>query len=137
MPWKRILAVVTGEIEESLLAKVEYLIEENRVLRNQHPSERRFQGMVGEAGLEPASLSAQDPKSCVSANSTTRPPEGGVSQRTEKFLEAIHALLDGTHTARIGQAYVRIRAEGRPRYDGYPGFLEQTLREVYGAHAPP
>ena len=29
--------------------------------------------MVGEAGLEPASLAAQDPKSCVSASSTTRP----------------------------------------------------------------
>lgn len=28
---------------------------------------------MGEAGLEPASLSAQDPKSCVSANFTTRP----------------------------------------------------------------
>jgi putative transposase len=35
MPWKRMLALVTGEIEESLLRKVEYLIEENRVLRNQ------------------------------------------------------------------------------------------------------
>jgi len=29
------LALVTGEIDESLLARVEYLIEENRVLRNQ------------------------------------------------------------------------------------------------------
>ena len=29
--------------------------------------------MVGEAGLEPANLAAQDPKSCVSANFTTRP----------------------------------------------------------------
>ncbi len=35
MPWKRMLAVVTGEIEESLLARVEYMVEENRVLRNQ------------------------------------------------------------------------------------------------------
>ena len=35
MPWKRMLAVVTGGIEESLLLKIEYLIEENRVLRNQ------------------------------------------------------------------------------------------------------
>lgn len=35
MPWKRMLAYVTGEIEESLLQRVEYLIEENRVLRNQ------------------------------------------------------------------------------------------------------
>ena len=35
MPWKRMLAYVTGEIEESLLRKIEYLIEENRVLRNQ------------------------------------------------------------------------------------------------------
>ena len=35
MPWKRMLAYVSGEVEESLLLRVEYLIEENRVLRNQ------------------------------------------------------------------------------------------------------
>ncbi len=35
MPWKRMLAYVTGEIEESLLLRIEYLIEENRVCRNQ------------------------------------------------------------------------------------------------------
>jgi len=35
MPWKRMLAYVTGEVEESLLLRIEYLIEENHVLRNQ------------------------------------------------------------------------------------------------------
>ena len=35
MPWKKMLAYVTGEIEESLLLRLEYLIEENRVLRIQ------------------------------------------------------------------------------------------------------
>ena len=35
MPWKRILAYATGEIDEMLLRKVEYLIEENRILRSQ------------------------------------------------------------------------------------------------------
>jgi hypothetical protein len=35
MPWKTMLAYVTGEVDQSLLLKVEYLIEENRVLRNQ------------------------------------------------------------------------------------------------------
>ena len=35
MPWKKMLAYVTGEVNESLLARTEYLIEENRVLRNQ------------------------------------------------------------------------------------------------------
>jgi len=35
MPWKRMLAYVTGEVNESLLLRIEYLIEENRVLRNQ------------------------------------------------------------------------------------------------------
>ena len=35
MPWKKMLAYVTGEVDQSLLARVEYLIEENRVLRNQ------------------------------------------------------------------------------------------------------
>ncbi len=35
MPWKKMLAYVTGQIEESLLQRIEYLIEENRILRNQ------------------------------------------------------------------------------------------------------
>lgn len=35
MPWKKMLAVVTGGIEESLLLRIEYLIEENQVLRKQ------------------------------------------------------------------------------------------------------
>ena len=35
MPWKKMLAYVTGEVDQSLLLKIEYLIEENRVLRSQ------------------------------------------------------------------------------------------------------
>ena len=35
MPWKRMLAYVSGEVDQALLARVEYLLEENRVLRNQ------------------------------------------------------------------------------------------------------
>ena len=35
MTWQRMLAYATGEIDEHLLAQNEYLIEENRVLRDQ------------------------------------------------------------------------------------------------------
>ena len=35
MPWKKMPAYVTGEIEESLLLRIEYLVEENRILRGQ------------------------------------------------------------------------------------------------------
>ncbi len=35
MPWKRMLAYITGSVNEGLLRKIEYLLEENRVLRNQ------------------------------------------------------------------------------------------------------
>ncbi len=35
MPWKRMLAYITGSVNEDLLHRIEYLIEENRVLRNQ------------------------------------------------------------------------------------------------------
>jgi hypothetical protein len=35
MTWNKMLAYVTGEIEESLLLRIEYLIEENRILRRQ------------------------------------------------------------------------------------------------------
>ena len=35
MPWKRMLAYITGSVSEDLLRRIEYLPEENRVLRNQ------------------------------------------------------------------------------------------------------
>src|ERR1039457_6094125 len=35
MPWKRMLAYITGSVNEDLLRRIEYLFEENRVLRNQ------------------------------------------------------------------------------------------------------
>ena len=35
MPWKRMLAYITGSLNEDLLRRIEYLLEENRVLRNQ------------------------------------------------------------------------------------------------------
>lgn len=35
MPWKKMLAYITGEVDQSLLVRLEYLIEENRVLRSQ------------------------------------------------------------------------------------------------------
>jgi putative transposase len=35
MPWKRMLAYITGRVNEDLLRRIEYLLEENRVLRHQ------------------------------------------------------------------------------------------------------
>lgn len=35
MNWKRMLAYVTGSVNEELLARNEYLVTENRVLRSQ------------------------------------------------------------------------------------------------------
>ena len=35
MPWKRMLAYISGTINDELLRRIEYLLEENRVLRNQ------------------------------------------------------------------------------------------------------
>ena len=35
MPWKRTLAYITGRVNEDLLHRIEYLLEENRVLHNQ------------------------------------------------------------------------------------------------------
>jgi putative transposase len=34
MPWKKLLANVTGTIDEELLLRNEYLITENRILRS-------------------------------------------------------------------------------------------------------
>ncbi|NQT37259.1 MAG: hypothetical protein HQ581_07210, partial [Planctomycetes bacterium] len=35
MPWKRMLAYISGSVNEELLRRIEYLLEENRVLRDQ------------------------------------------------------------------------------------------------------
>ena len=35
MQWKRMPAHITGSVNEDLLRRIEYLLEENRVLRNQ------------------------------------------------------------------------------------------------------
>ena len=35
MSWKRMLAYVTGSVDEELLLRNEYLVTENRLLRNQ------------------------------------------------------------------------------------------------------
>jgi hypothetical protein len=35
MPWKRMLAYITGRVNEDLLRRIEYLLEEDRILRHQ------------------------------------------------------------------------------------------------------
>jgi hypothetical protein len=35
MDWKTILAYVTGSVDENLLLRIEYLVAENRILRDQ------------------------------------------------------------------------------------------------------
>jgi hypothetical protein len=35
MNWKRLLAYITGSVDQELLLRHEYLVAENRVLRNQ------------------------------------------------------------------------------------------------------
>jgi hypothetical protein len=42
MNWKRMLAYVTGSVDEELLARNEYLVTENRILRNQVPGQIRL-----------------------------------------------------------------------------------------------
>ena len=59
--------------------------------------------MVGAEGLEPPLLSEQDPKSCVSANSTTRPGEnsdsGGVASQESDEWQAFSGLTDDVDAA--------------------------------------
>ena len=35
MPWKKMLACVTGAVDQGLLTRLEYVLEENRALRGQ------------------------------------------------------------------------------------------------------
>src|SRR3954471_9049964 len=52
MNWKRMLAYVTGSVDEELLARNEYLVTENRILRNQ------VQGRIRLTDLERISLAS-------------------------------------------------------------------------------
>src|SRR5229473_7501792 len=42
MNWKRMLSYVTGSVDEELLARNDYLVTENRILRNQVPGRIRL-----------------------------------------------------------------------------------------------
>jgi putative transposase len=42
MNWKRMLAYITGSVDQELLARNEYLAAENRILRNQIKGRRRL-----------------------------------------------------------------------------------------------
>jgi putative transposase len=35
MDWKQLLVYITGSVEEKLLLRIEYLVAENRILRDQ------------------------------------------------------------------------------------------------------
>lgn len=35
MDWKRLLVYISGSVEEELLLRIEYLVAENRILRDQ------------------------------------------------------------------------------------------------------
>ena len=54
MPWKKLLSYITGSVDQELLLRNEYLVAENRILRNQLPgrlqlndSERKSLAEIG------------------------------------------------------------------------------------------
>jgi transposase InsO family protein len=77
MNWKRMLAYVTGSVDEELLARNEYLVTENRILRNQVPgrirltdperislasaAKRQFGEILESVGVEPLRLPVRSP----------------------------------------------------------------------------
>ena len=78
MPWKRMLAYVTGEVEESLLLRIEYLIEENRVLRSQLDRRLKLTRYIGrDSRLRRGATTTESPRK-----------SGSVTLRTsDEFLD--------------------------------------------------
>jgi len=63
MPWKRMLAYITGSVNEDLLRRIEYLLEEMRF---------RFQTVAGKVGTGPAAGWVAElllPPSCLTKTS--------------------------------------------------------------------
>ena len=62
MPWKRMLAYITGSVNEDLLRRIEYLLEENRVRfalrrrRGAHRANRRYRFGASGSGRQLAEL---------------------------------------------------------------------------------
>ena len=48
MDWKTMLAYITGSVDRELLLRNEYLVTENRILRNQLQGRSRLTGGEGE-----------------------------------------------------------------------------------------
>lgn len=42
MPWKRMIAIVTGKADKSLRARLDYALEENRILRAEIERQRQI-----------------------------------------------------------------------------------------------
>ncbi|TDI41308.1 MAG: hypothetical protein E2P02_15105 [Acidobacteria bacterium] len=47
MDWKTMLAYISGSVDEELLLRNEYLVAENRILRNQTKGRLRLNGLEG------------------------------------------------------------------------------------------
>ncbi len=56
MDWKSMLSYISGSVDEELLLRNEYLVAENRVLRNQLKARRLSQVFFPIADVDPHSL---------------------------------------------------------------------------------
>ena len=83
MPWKGTLAYITGSVNEELLRRIEYLLEENRILRNhldkclrltnrERPS--TLSKLIGRVAGGRASRRAEEYRANVAARQEPRPP---------------------------------------------------------------
>ena len=46
MGWKKLLSYITGSVDQELLLRNEYLVTENRMLRQQIPDSPGFRGKI-------------------------------------------------------------------------------------------
>ena len=76
--------------------------------------------MVGEVGFEPTSLAAQDPKSCVSANFTTRPYESSSFHRRRRSNAGSYHLVEES------QKLLSTQVEKIPLYSSVSGPEDQS-----------
>jgi len=54
MDWKHLLAYITGTVDQALLLRNEYLVTENRILRNQITGRARLRSCRSSLRLIPA-----------------------------------------------------------------------------------
>src|SRR5467141_1071235 len=97
MDWARILAYVTGTVDQELLARNEYLAAENRILKAQ---------LNGRLTLSDANRAQTKGHDLAGLGAQPRTPSVDLAHYRARYRQRAHDLLDGALLLKVGASYL-------------------------------